>query len=56
MVGLMLASWFGLETVSAWLLAAVAAFVGAVLIATGMVDELLHIFRGVAVAPRQRRP
>ena len=54
--GLMMTGWIGMETMSAWLLAAVAAFVGAVLIATGMVDELFHIFRAAAVRPRQPRP
>jgi hypothetical protein len=51
-----MASWIGLETVSAWMLGAAAACLGAVLIATGMTDELLHIFRGASTEPWTRRP
>jgi hypothetical protein len=39
------ATWMGIETVSAWILAALAAAIGGWMVATGMLEELIAIVR-----------
>jgi len=46
--------WIAVETAGAWVLATVAGAVGALLIATGMVDELVEFARAAWHRDRHR--